>query len=258
MATGNSQLILPNYKIPYVGGLCEGYVEGTVGQATLPTPSSPTTYGVFPSATAAWKANFDGGNHPGELPPPGLRMAVYFTLGSTPAGHTAIQLEDGRIATTPKAGYHANPGIYPSLQAMIDDYAKHNNGCTYLGWSECIGKLRIIGEDMDKVDKEIAQILSFGIVGRNGLSGRTNGLDDIGVITGLIGRELNAALIRELFYSDEAKKWRDSGEYGSNPNIQERLDSIPALEEKIKELEQGTGDFTKVISASQDLYIKEK
>ena len=154
------QIVLPNYNIPYVGGLCEGFVEGTVGQATLPTPKNPMTYGVWANAvdpvrlgeTAAWNINYGGGNHPGEQPPKGLRVPVFFKLGSTPAGHVAIELEDGRIATTPQPGWHPTAGIYPNRKSMIDDYARHNNGCTYLGWSEYIGKLKIVtkGDYMEK------------------------------------------------------------------------------------------------------------
>lgn len=34
------QTYLPNPNIPYYGGYCEGYVEGTAGQATLPFQNS--------------------------------------------------------------------------------------------------------------------------------------------------------------------------------------------------------------------------
>jgi hypothetical protein len=137
------QLSSPNVNIPYVGGLCEGYVEGTVGQATLPTPENPMTYGVYRSASQAWSSM--PGTHK-ELPPPGVRIPVYFSLGNNKDGHTAILMEDGRVATSAKAGYNPMGYIYPSLQAMIDDYAKHNKGCTYLGWSEYIGKLQVVKE----------------------------------------------------------------------------------------------------------------
>lgn len=50
-----TQLVTPDYNIPYVGGLCEGFVEGTAKQATLPTPSHPTTYGVWANAVAPVK-----------------------------------------------------------------------------------------------------------------------------------------------------------------------------------------------------------
>lgn len=141
-----AQAVLPNFEIPYVGGLCEGYVEGTVGQATLPTPKEPMTYGVYRSATQAWV------NLPGKhtsSPPKALRVALYFTLGSNPNGHTAILLEDGRVASSSLPGYHTKPYIYKNLQSMIDDYAKNNNGCTYLGWTEYIGKVQVISKGVN-------------------------------------------------------------------------------------------------------------
>ena len=42
-----------NWRIPYVGGWCEGYCEGAWGKATYPTPSNPTTSGIYPSAIQA-------------------------------------------------------------------------------------------------------------------------------------------------------------------------------------------------------------
>jgi len=140
------QVFTPNPYIPYVGGLCEGYVEGTAGQATIPTPEDKMTYGIYPSASAAWKAN--NGNHPNELPPKGFSVPAYFSLGSTEDGHTALVLTDGRVASSSLEGFHTAPFIYPNLNALIADYAKYNNGCTYLGWSEYIGKQQVVRSNM--------------------------------------------------------------------------------------------------------------
>jgi len=150
------QVYTPNPYIPYVGGWCAGYVEGTAKQATIPTPKNPTTSGVWnnavapvnPGETAAWAANYMNGNHPGELPPKGFIVPVFFSLGSTPAGHEALMLEDGRVASSSLEGYHTAPYIYPNLNALIADYAKYNNGCTYLGWSEYIGKQQVVRSNM--------------------------------------------------------------------------------------------------------------
>lgn len=157
------QLITPNPNIPYYGGLCEGFVEGTVGQASAPfkdRDGNYTTTGVYPTATAAWEANI--GNHPDELPPKGMRTAIYFSLGSTKAGHVALALEDGRVASSTQPGYHLTAYIHPSLQDMINIYARYNSGCTYLGWSEYIGKLQIIEggnmEDISTLKTEIDRL----------------------------------------------------------------------------------------------------
>lgn len=138
------QLVYPNVNIPYYGGLCEGFVEGTVGQATLPfiKNGTYTTTGVYPTATKAWEQL--PGKHIRELPPKGVRVVVYFSLGSTSAGHTAISLEDGRVASSTSPGYNTSAYIHPNLNNLIDVYARANNGCQYLGWSEYIGKAKVV------------------------------------------------------------------------------------------------------------------
>lgn len=161
-----NQTTSPNYDIPYFGGLCEGFVEGTVGQATLPVQDSNgnwQTYGPFPSATSKWEAQL--ANHPGEQPPPGVRVPLYFALGSTPDGHTALQLEDGRVASSTQEGYHTTAYIHPNLEDLINMYGESNNGCTYLGWSEYIGKLKVIeGGDMpDIATQEDVNELTVGM-----------------------------------------------------------------------------------------------
>lgn len=135
------QLITPNYDIAYTGGYCERFIENTTGQS-----------GVFASATDAWNAG--NANHPGELPPSGVRVAVYFALGSTPAGHVALSLEDGRVASSTQEGYHTTAYIHPNLQNLISMYSLYNNGCTYLGWSEYIGKIKVVGENMSILTRE--------------------------------------------------------------------------------------------------------
>ncbi|WP_171907862.1 hypothetical protein, partial [Curtobacterium sp. MMLR14_002] len=43
-----------------------------------------------------------------------------------------------------QAGWHAGPFIHRSIQHLIDTYAPGNGGCTYLGWSEFIGRKQIV------------------------------------------------------------------------------------------------------------------
>lgn len=142
-----TQLIDANWRIPYIGGWCEGYVEGAWGQASLPKQDNNGnwyTLGQYASAMAKWNANPGNGNHPGELPPVGKTVAVYFSLGSTSAGHTAISLDDGQVASSTQGGVHPQGYIHPNLQDLITMYAKYNNGCTYLGWSEYVGNIRVV------------------------------------------------------------------------------------------------------------------
>lgn len=134
-----------NWRIPYIGGWCEGYVEGAWGQATLPRQDKNGnwyTSGVHASATAAWLAN--RGNHPGELPPKGKTVPVFFSLGSTSLGHVAIHMDDGMVASSTQGGVN-NPGyLHPNLEHMRSMFAQYNRGCTYLGWSEWVGNIKVL------------------------------------------------------------------------------------------------------------------
>ena len=122
-----------NWKVPYVGGWCLKYVQDAFG-----------TDHPYPSAIAAWNANYGGGNHPNERPLAGITVPVYFTLGTNTNGHVAISLSDGTVASSAQAGSHPEGFIYPNLQSMINAYAKYNGGCTYLGWSEYVGTVRVV------------------------------------------------------------------------------------------------------------------
>lgn len=164
------QLIEPNLNIPYVGGLCEGYVEGMWGQATLPTRKNQMTYGVYGNAvspvnageTAKWDSNPGNGNHPNDIPPMGVKIPVYFWLGSTPAGHTATSLGDGTYLSSSLPGFQDRGYHHPSLQHLIDFYAPANNGCKYLGWSEYVGNIKVVEEDeMVKKDQVRALFRAF-------------------------------------------------------------------------------------------------
>lgn len=158
-----------NWRVPYIGGWCEGYVEGAWGQATLPAQDSRGnwfTNGVWGNAVAAvnpgetgkWNSNPGNGNHPNELPPVGKTVPVYFSLGSTKAGHTAISLDDGKVASSTQAGVHSQGYIHPNLQDLINIYGKYNSGCTYLGWSEYVGNIQVVSQQSNNAtDDQIRQ-----------------------------------------------------------------------------------------------------
>lgn len=125
-----------SWKVPYTGGWCLNYVERAFG-----TPLA------YPTAISAWQ---NANNKHTDLPPSGKTVPVYFTLGSEPAGHIAISLDDGKVASSTQSGSHSKGYIHPNLQDMINVYAKYNNGCTYLGWSEDLAGVTIVsnkGED---------------------------------------------------------------------------------------------------------------
>ncbi|MEB0288684.1 hypothetical protein QN355_19320 [Cryobacterium sp. 10S3] len=130
------QLRDANWQVPYVGGWCLKFVQDAFG-----------TDHPYSSAIDAWNDNYGGGNHPGELPPAGKTVVVYFSLGDVPAGHVAISLDDGSVASSTQGGTHAQGFIHPNLQNLIDTYAKYNGGCTYLGWSEYVGTVQVVSQD---------------------------------------------------------------------------------------------------------------
>lgn len=72
------QLKTPNLGITYKGGWCLKAV-----QDAFDTPH------VYPSAMDEW--NGSKGTHPGELPPTGVSVPVYLTLGDEPAGHSTLR-----------------------------------------------------------------------------------------------------------------------------------------------------------------------
>lgn len=135
------QLNDANVSIPYVGGWCEGFVEGAWGQATLPTPANPTTSGIYGSAIEAWNAE---PNKHFDLPPVGKTVPVYFSLGNVWQGHVAISLDDGLIASSTQGGYHDKPYFHNNLDNLIWVYGQYNGGCTYLGWGEHVGKVQVV------------------------------------------------------------------------------------------------------------------
>jgi len=151
------QLVDANMKTPYIGGWCQGFVGMTWGQSRM-NDQHTETYGMYPSAMAAWNAE---PNQHYDLPPVGKTVPVYFSLGTEPAGHVAVSLDDGKIASSTQGGYHTKPFFHPNLQDMINTYAKYNGGCKYLGWGEHVGTLRVIkpeGDDMVTTKEQLDRL----------------------------------------------------------------------------------------------------
>ncbi len=157
------QLIIPNYNIPYTGTQCERFAEETTDQRGIWSTAVHAMPPNYP--TGAWDMNYGNGNHPGEQPPKGFRVPIYFELGSTPAGHVAIQLEDGRVASSTQSGTHPTAYIHPNMQDLINVFAKYNGYCRYLGWSEWIGRKQVIGGNMAKFTKQQEQTAALMATG---------------------------------------------------------------------------------------------
>jgi hypothetical protein len=123
-------------SVGYTGGWCLKYVQDAFG-----------TDHPFVSAIDAWNANYGNGNHV-DMPPLGITVPVYFTLANVPAGHVAIRLSDGWVASSTQPGTHATPYYHKSLDDLIAIYSKYNGAVTYVGWSEYVGTIHVV-EDIE-------------------------------------------------------------------------------------------------------------
>lgn len=102
---------------------------------------------AHPSARAAWNAQL--GKHPGQWPPAGVAVPIWFdhwgTYG-TPArydnwGHVAVSLPDGTILTSPFFQSQGGQARYPNILAMMRDLGGKPR---YLGWSEYMNGQRVV------------------------------------------------------------------------------------------------------------------
>ena len=137
------QNIDANWKVPYEGGWCLAYVQNAFDTAHW-----------YPSAIDQW---YGAAKKHTELPPLGITVPVYFTLGNEPAGHVAIRLDDGMVASSTQGGVHSQGYIHKNIQDMIDMYAKYNGGCTYLGWSEDLADKTLVHYQPEVTTKETTE-----------------------------------------------------------------------------------------------------
>lgn len=149
-----TQLITPNLGIAYTGGWC---LKAVADAFSIPA-NSPNRYA---SAIDDWNAEKAAGHTHSELPPKGVYVPVYFTLGTVPAGHVAISLPDGRVASSTQEGNHQGLYIHPNLNHLINLYAKYNGSCTYLGWSETVDKLRVVNQTDQRGGNQVTDIQDF-------------------------------------------------------------------------------------------------
>jgi len=124
------QLRDADMTVGYTGGWCLKYVQDAFH-----------TDHISPTAAADWERQ--PAKHY-DLPPLGITVPVYFSLGNVPAGHIAIRLDDGYVASSTLSGDHSAPYYHPSLDDLIAVYGKYNGGCTYLGWGEYVGSVHVV------------------------------------------------------------------------------------------------------------------
>lgn len=123
------QVRTPKVMIQARGGWCLKYVDDTV-DANLRQAT----------ATAAYNVENKNGNVKAERPPTGVYVPVFFSLSNNSAGHVALMLPDGRVASATKSGVQPTPYIHPNLDDLIRVYSS-GRICRYLGWSTyCDGR----------------------------------------------------------------------------------------------------------------------
>lgn len=133
-----------NWRVPCTGGWCLKYVQDAFG-----------TDHPDPDAMNAWNDNYGSGNHVSP-PPVGKTVPVYFSLGNVPQGHVAISLDDGKVASSTRAGTFPQGYIHPNLNDLVAVYGKYNGGCQYLGWSEYVGTVHVV--EWDNPNATAAQV----------------------------------------------------------------------------------------------------
>lgn len=158
------QLIQPNTSVTYVGGLCLKAVQDAYG-----------TDHPYPTAIAQWN---DGETQHQGSPPQGVASPIFFTMAGEPSGHVAINLPDGRVASSSQPGTHKGLYIHKDINDLISFYSPVYK-LTYLGWKEVVGTQEVIGEEDMKADNYIVQALSEGLLDRTA-AGDQNLLNNVG------------------------------------------------------------------------------
>jgi len=95
----------------------------------------------FDESREAWDGQ--SRRHLGTYPPKGIEVPVWFDWTGTVNGvrknwgHTAIRLADGRVLSSPYAGF--GQMIFPSIKALEKGF-----GARYLGWSEWMDGTQVV------------------------------------------------------------------------------------------------------------------
>lgn len=130
------QLVTPNLGAVAGAGLCLAFAQSVLG--------APVKYD---SATQAWQNQ--QGRHPGELPPSGVTVPIWFShygtygpMGNTPRhygdwGHVAVRLADGSIISSPGSG------VGRARFSSIGEVERYFNA-KYVGWSEYMNGRQIV------------------------------------------------------------------------------------------------------------------
>jgi len=131
------QIVKPDTSVKALAGDCHRFAREVFGAPRVPGLDS------------AWKAwNAAPGRHPGELPPKGVAVPLWFshygTYGDPPTygnwGHVIVQLTTGAFISSPGSGYGSE------RFKTIAEVERYFNA-TYMGWSEGINGVRVVAPD---------------------------------------------------------------------------------------------------------------
>jgi len=122
-----------NNGVDFGVGACLAFVRSAYGFATDPvTPRS----GSVPTAADAWAETPAAERHTDANPPAGV--PVYWTGGSSGAGHVAISEGNGMVASTDfgPSGYVGDGRV---RSVALSSIAQHDPNLRYAGWSPDLG-----------------------------------------------------------------------------------------------------------------------
>lgn len=131
------QVITPNPNIPCTPGYCLQYVRQTFGAPA-----------VYATALDDWNANPT--KHE-DQDWPALWFPIWFTVANEPAGHVALHAPDHSIYSS-SSPTSTTPVHHANLAAM-QFYWNNGKMLTYLGWTEDIENVKVIGETMLNTDQ---------------------------------------------------------------------------------------------------------
>lgn len=211
-----------NWAIPYTGGWCLSYVQSAFGAQH-----------TSPNAITEWNSTTKY-NHT-DYPPAGITVPVYFTLGTEPAGHVAIRLDDLKVASSTQSGVHQQGYLHPNIQDLMNIYAKYNGGCTYLGWSEVIGNTRVVEYISDNATDDQIRQAFLDILERqvdaDALAHYRNYTNDF------VRSDLLASVEYKTLQAKKAEAIRIAQEEANNPKVLTHIEvetkSIPFKQETI-------------------------
>lgn len=122
------QLMMANPQISCNPGLCLVYAREVFGVGPK-----------YPTAMKGWGASEY--RHEDKKYPHNMWVPIWFSLSDNPAGHVAVRQPDGSIWSA------SHPTSFEPVhhESLTDMEKYYSNRLTYLGWTEDIEGIRVVG-----------------------------------------------------------------------------------------------------------------